>query len=57
MFPFLCVPALLFGEKNDVDNPSEALGLVDVRARQVGDDTLSSMINELATYGQAMWNL
>jgi hypothetical protein len=57
MFPFLRVPALLFGETNDVDNPSETVGLVDVRARQVGDDTLSSMINEPGTYGRATWNL
>jgi hypothetical protein len=57
MFPFLSVPALLFGEKNDVDNPSEAIGLVDVHARQVGDDTLRSMINEPPTHGRAMWNL
>jgi hypothetical protein len=57
MFPFLRVAGLLFGEKNDVDNPSEAIGLVNVRARQVGDDTPSSMINEPGTYGRAMWNL
>ena len=41
MFPFLCDPALLFREKNDVENPNDAVGLIDVRARQVGDDTLS----------------
>ena len=46
MFPFLSAPALLVGEKNDVDNPNEAVGLVDVRARQVDDDTLRSKIEE-----------
>jgi hypothetical protein len=56
MFSFVCVPALLFGEKNDVENPNQTVGLVDVRVRQVGDDTLSSMINEPATYGRAMRN-
>jgi hypothetical protein len=57
MFPFLCVPSLLFGEKNDVGNPNEAIGLIDVRARQVGDGTLNSMINEPTTYARAMRNL
>ena len=46
MFLFLSAPALLVGEKNDVDNPNDAVGLVDVRARQVGDDTLRSKIEE-----------
>jgi hypothetical protein len=46
MFPFLSAPALLVGEKDDVDNPNDAVGLVDVRARQVGDDTLRSKIEE-----------
>ena len=57
MFPFLCDPALLFREKNDVENPNDAVGLIDVRARQVGDDTLSSIINERATYARAMRSL
>jgi len=46
MFPFLSPPALLVGEKNDVDNPNEAVGLDDVRARQIDDDTLRSRIEE-----------
>jgi len=46
MLPFLSAPALLAGEKNDVDNPNEAVGLVDVRARQVDDVTLRSKIEE-----------
>jgi hypothetical protein len=52
MFPFLSAPALLVGEKNDVDNPNDAVGLV-IRARQLTMTPSGQRLKNLTTYGRA----